>query len=378
MGAFFVISRRAVVFGLTALSFPSIASAQLRCPVVPDAFAPVANPKFNTWLTRFAGRAARQGIRRDTIATALRNGGYLPDVVKRDRNQFQTRRTLEDYIALATSDARLARGRGMVGRYANLLNQLGATYGVDPYIIAAIWGVETKFGQRRGSVPVVSATATLAFDGRRGDFYEKQLIAALKVLQSGAVAPSAMVGSWAGAMGHTQFIPTSYRSFAVDFDRSGFADIWGEDPTDSLASTAAYLARNGWRKGLLWGGEAGITSARGNVIRPQTGGPGFVTTANYRSLLRYNNSASYAISVGILSDRLRGAPPLRGGFPADENGLRLSDRKTLQTRLGRRFDLGDVDGVIGPKTQCAIANFERSIGKPMTGTPSLQLVQALR
>ncbi|MEO0357956.1 MAG: lytic murein transglycosylase [Pseudomonadota bacterium] len=373
-----MLSRRVFLASAFAAALPNLSFAQLRCPVVQDSFAPQANSNFNAWINRFAGRANRQGIRTETLQTGLHGGGYLPDVVSRDRNQFQTRRTLQDYIALATSDARLARGRQMMGRHANTLNAVAQRFGADPYIVAAIWGVETKFGDRRGSVPVVSATATLAFDGRRGDFYESQLIAALTILQSGAVRPSEFKGSWAGAMGHTQFIPTSYRSFAVDFDQSGHADIWGDDPTDSLASTARYLSRNGWRSGLAWGGEQGVTSARGTVIRPQRGGPGFVTTANYRALLRYNNSASYAISVGVLSDRLRGGGPLRGSFPRDRYGLDLADRKSLQTALSRRYDLGDVDGVIGPKTQCAIVAFEQSAGLPPTGRPSLDLLRRLR
>lgn len=373
-----MLTRRAVVLGLCASVLPVPASAQLRCPIVPDTFNPAPNQRFNAWAARFTKRAANKGVKSDTVVAGLSGGGYLPDVVKRDRNQFQTRRTLEDYIALATSDSRLARGQRMLQQHGRTLNAVAQKYGVDPYIIAAIWGVETKFGERRGSVPVISATATLAFDGRRGVFYEKQLVAALKILQSGAVRPDELNGSWAGAMGHTQFIPTSYRQFAVDFDRSGHADIWGDDPTDSLASTAAYLARNGWRTGVPWGGELGVTSITGSTIRPQSGGPRFVTTRNYRTLLRYNNSAAYAISVGHLSDRLRGRPPIQGTFPRDAYGLSLTDRKTIQIKLDRRYDLGDIDGVIGPKTRCAIAHFQQRQGQKMTGLPSRDLLDMLR
>ncbi len=364
--------------GATAALLPMPAVAQSACGPA-DTFRPVANTAFNTWVNRFQSRAASAGIRRETLINGFKGGGYLPDVVKRDRSQFQTRRTLEDYISINTTPARLQAGRAAMAQHRTVLNQIAAQHGVDPFIIAAIWGVETRYGQRMGDVPVISATATLAFDGRRGDFYASQLLAALRILQAGDVAPQNFKGSWAGAMGHTQFIPTSFLSFAVDHNRDGRRDVWGPNPGDALASTAAYLRRNGWRQGLTWGGERGVTGARGDVIRPQAGGPQFVITKNYGVLRRYNASTDYVITVGHLADRLRGGPPLRGGFPPDKYGFSRQDRAALQAGLNQRgFAAGDVDGVIGSKTRCAIQAFERRQGLAITGEPSQRLLRQLR
>lgn len=368
--------RRHFIMGATCAALPTGAAANLVCPAPSISYAPAPNAAFDKWLAIFAGRAERSGIAPRVLSAGMRGGGYIPQVVKRDRNQFQTRRTLEDYIALATSDARLALGRKMLRRYGGLLNDLGRSYGVDPFIIAAIWGVESKFGTKRGDVPTVSATATLAFDGRRAALFERQLIAALRILQNGDVKPQHMRGSWAGAMGHTQFMPTSFLSFAVDHGGDGRRDIWSDDPTDALASTAAYLARNGWKAGQPWGHEGRGTGRR---IKPQTGGPTFTVTGNFKALLSYNNSDKYALAVGHLADRLRGDGPLQGPFPRDEYGLSLTDRKALQTRLTQRgYDLGDVDGVIGRKTRCAVAAVQKRSGLAVTGQPSMGLLRALK
>jgi membrane-bound lytic murein transglycosylase B len=225
---------------------------------------------------------------------------------------------------------------------------------------------------------VISATSTLAFDGRRGVFFEKQLIAALRILQTGDVGASDLKGSWAGAMGHTQFIPTSYQAFAVDFTGDGRRDIWSEDPADSLASTAAYLARNGWSSGVKWGTEVGNDAPTGAVIQPQPGGPKFAVTGNFRVIKRYNNSDSYAIGVGHLADRIAGGGPIRGSFPPDAFGLTKDNRIALQKRLtARGFDTGGADGVIGANTRQAISGFQSSIGLPATGDPSMELLRAL-
>lgn len=373
-----MINRRHFSLGLLAsgiISGPALASS---CNTPADSFLPVKNANFSAWVDRFATRAASSGISRSTVQAGFRNGGYLPDVVKRDRSQFQTRRTLEDYIAIASSNDRLRKGFKAINRHAKTLAAIERTYGVDRFIVAAIWGIETRFGERRGDVPVVSSTATLAFDGRRGAFFEKQLITALKILQRGDVAPENLTGSWAGAMGHTQFIPTSYWSFAVDFDGDGRRNIWSDDPADSLASTAAYLKRNGWVNGLTWGGERGVTKASGTRIQPQSGGPVFTVTKNYSVIRRYNDSAKYAISVGHLSDRLRGMGPLRASFPKDAAGMSKANRIELQSKLSRKgYDLGEIDGVIGSKTTCAIEGFQRKRGMTVTGQPSLSLLKAL-
>jgi membrane-bound lytic murein transglycosylase B len=258
------------------------------------------------------------------------------------------------------------------------LRTLEGRYGVDAEIICAIWGLESFFGERRGDVPVVSATSTLAFDGRRGVFFEKQLIAALKILQNGDITAPRMTGSWAGAMGHTQFIPTSYLAFAVDFTGDGRRDIWSEDPTDALASTAAYLQKNGWSRGMKWGGEVVNGAPQGSIIQPQAGGPRFAVTGNFRAIKRYNNSDAYAIGVGHLADRIGGAGPLRASFPPDANGLTKEDRVALQQRLtALGFDTGGSDGVIGPNSEKAINAYQASKGLAVTGTPSADLLRQL-
>jgi lytic murein transglycosylase len=341
---------------------------------LPADLRPAPNAAYDSWVVAFRGRAAAQGISRSTLAAAFRDTGYLPGVVTRDRNQTEFKRSLEDYLSIAASDDRIRKGRAAFDRHRGTLNALEERYGVDARIICAIWGLESFYGGRRGQVPVISATSTLAFDGRRGRFFEQQLIAALKILQNGDIPAAQMTGSWAGAMGHTQFIPTSYLQFAVDHTGDGRRDIWSDDPTDALASAAAYLQRNGWTRGLGWGGE----SPEGS-LQPQPGGPRFAVTSNFRVIKRYNNSDAYAIGVGHLADRIGGAGPLRTGFPPDANGLTKDDRITLQARLTERgFDTQGLDGVIGSNTETAIRAYQGSRGLPVTGTPSQALLQSLR
>ncbi|MFD2740302.1 lytic murein transglycosylase [Sulfitobacter aestuarii] len=378
-----ITSRRNFTLGLAALGLgacstgagtPSLSSAG----GLPADLRPVPNAGYDAWVRAFRPRAAAQGITQATLSAGFSDAGFLPGVVKRDRNQTEFTRSLEDYLAIAASEERISKGRAAFARYRSTLSAIEARYGVAAEIVAAIWGLESYYGERRGDVPVISATSTLAFDGRRGAFFEKQLLAALKILQNGDVAARNLTGSWAGAMGHTQFIPTSYQAFAVDFGGDGRRDIWSEDPTDALASTAAYLSRNGWTRGLKWGGEAGTISG-GSPLQPQAGGPRFSVTSNFRAIKRYNNSDNYAIGVGHLADRIAGGGPLRGGFPPDANGMTIDDRKALQQKLtARGFDTDGADGVIGPNSRKAIAAYQTSIGVPATGEPSMELLARLR
>lgn len=366
--------------GLAACSMPSggLVGTGAQTGLSND-LLPAPNVAYDAWVMSFRSRAEAQGISRSTLAEAFQGAGYLPGVVTRDRNQTETSRSLEDYLSIAVSDERVQKGRAAFARHRGTLNELQSRYGVDAEIITAVWGLESFYGERRGEVPVISATSTLAFDGRRGAFFEQQLIAALKILQNGDIPASRMTGSWAGAMGHTQFIPTSYLQFAVDHTGDGRRDIWSEDPTDSLASTAAYLQRNGWTPGLRWGGEVGGGGPTGAVIQPQAGGPQFNTTANFRVIKRYNNSDAYAIGVGHLADRIGGDGPLRASFPPDSNGLTKADRISLQQRLtALGFDTQGTDGVIGRNTESAIRAYQSARGLPVTGTPSPALLQSLR
>ncbi|MFP4328154.1 MAG: lytic murein transglycosylase [Paracoccaceae bacterium] len=410
-------NRRTALLGLAATALAACSGGP--APFRPDAardpgLRPVPDPGFDAWLAGFRERAVAQGIAPGTVTRALRGAGYLPGVIERDRNQTEFTRSLEDYLAIAASDARIATGRAMLRRHGPLLAEIERRHGVEPHVVTAIWGLESRYGERRGDIPVISALATLAHDGRRGAFFETQLLAALRILENGDTTPERMLGSWAGAMGHTQFIPTSYEAYAVDFDGDGRRDIWAEDPADALASAAAYLARFGWRRGRPWGIEVrlpagfdraqagrgrtravadwtaqGVLDMDGRAV-PDHGaaaillpagpsGPAFMTFSNFGVIARYNNAESYVIGVGHLSDRLAGGPPIRGRFPPDANGLTLADRKALQQGLtDAGFDTGEVDGVIGPDTREAITAYQRRAGLPVTGTPSRQLLARLR
>ncbi|MEL6466970.1 MAG: lytic murein transglycosylase [Pseudomonadota bacterium] len=371
------LSRRTTLLGLGAFALSACASTTVPTRNIsgglPADLRPSPNAAYDAWVARFRSRAASQGISQSTLDAAFRGTGYLPGVVRRDRNQTEFTRTLEDYLSIAASDERVSKGRAAYARHRSTLNAVEARYGVPANIVTAIWGLESFYGERRGDVPVISATSTLAFDGRRGAFFEKQLIEALRILQSGDVTPANLKGSWAGAMGHTQFIPTSYQAFAVDFTGDGKRDIWSDDPSDSLASTAAYLSRNGWQSGISWGREA-----VGGALQPQPGGPRFQVTRNFRVIKTYNNSDNYAIGVGHLADRIAGGGPLQGGFPPDRFGLTKEDRIALQERLtARGFDTGGVDGVLGTKSRAAIRAYQTRQGLPATGDPSIALLRSL-
>jgi lytic murein transglycosylase len=368
----------------------------------------VPNAGWDAWVAAFRARAEGRGISRATLDAAFRGAGFLPDVIERDRNQTEFKRSLEDYLNIAASDERVSLGRSSFARYQGVLSAVEGRYGVEGHVVAAVWGLESFYGTRRGNVPVISALSTLAYEGRRGDFFEGQLVAALRILQSGDISPDRMTGSWAGAMGHTQFIPTSYLEFAVDFTGDGRRDIWSEDPSDALASTAAYLSRSGWQLGLPWGAEVvlpdgfdrgllgrgkgrsaadwsamGVRSAAGGAVPAGGsiiwgGGPAFLLTQNFNVILRYNNAENYAIGVGHLSDRIRGGGPVQAAFGPDAAGMTKADRQELQRRLtAAGFDTEGSDGVIGAKTRAAIEAFQRAQGLPLTGEPTLELLRRL-
>ncbi len=361
-------------FGLSACrgTIAQTTSRSKSTGLAPD-MRPQPNAGYDAWVASFKNRASGYGLSSATIAAGFRGTGYLPGVVKRDRNQTEFKRSLEDYLSIAASDERVSQGRAAFARHRSTLNALETKYGVDATIICAIWGLESQFGERKGNIPVISSTSTLAFDGRRGAFFEKQLVAALKIIQNGDITADRLLGSWAGAMGHTQFMPTSYAGFAVDFTGDGRRDIWSADPSDALASTAAYLQRNGWSRGVRWGAESSS-----GTLQPQPGGPKFSTTGNFRTIKRYNNSDAYAIGVGHLSDRIGGAGPLRGSFPPDEFGLTKNDRIALQKRLtSRGFDTVGADGILGKKSRAAISDYQRSKGLEVTGRPSQALLRGL-
>ena len=389
--------REFIIAGLAGLTFANGANAQAS--------------GFNNWITGFKTRASAAGISNQTLNAAFAGVQYLPDSISRDRNQAEFVKPLGDYMSTAVSDTRIETGRAMVAQYADLLSRIEATYGVPAHIVTAIWGMESNYGQHRGDVPLVSTLATLAFDGRRGAFFEEQLVAALGILQRGDVTPANMTGSWAGAMGHTQFIPTSYQAYAVDFTGDGRRDIWADDPSDALASTAAYLSRFKWQSDQPWGvevllpndfdfsqtssrspaawGDQGIRGVDGQVVQNYgdadlifpTGadGPAFLTFSNYRVISRYNNAQAYILGVGHLGDRISGKGPLQASWPQNQRGLKRAERVELQQRLtDAGFSTGGVDGRIGPNSQAAIRAYQRNQGLPADGYASATLLERLR
>lgn len=387
------ISRRRFSTGLTAALLAGCGAPGPRSVSADTAYPITANPAYDTWVANFRTRALGSGISAQTFDAAFANAGFTPGVIENDRNQIERTRSFEDYLAIAATPDRVAEGRRQLSQRASLMAEIEARYGVPAQVFSAIWGVESNYGRRMGSIPVISATSTLAFDGRRGAFYSSQLLAALRILQNGDITPAGMLGSWAGAMGHTQFIPTSFESLAVDFRGDGRRDIWSvSDPTDGLASAAAYLDNAGWRRGESWGREvlrsgSGFTDTAGTpititgrVLQPGgSGTPSFEVFRNYGVILRYNNSERYGIGVGHLSDRIAGAGGLVAGFGPDANGLTLDDRIALQRGLtAAGFDTQGVDGVLGTNSTQAIRAYQAANGLPVTGTPSRALLDRLQ
>ena len=295
-----------------------------------------------------------------------------------------------------------------------MLSEIEARYDVEAEVVAAVWGLESAYGSFRGDTPIIEALATLAFDGRRGRFFEQQLIAALRIIQSGDVRPRDMRGSWAGAMGHTQFIPTSYLAYAVDFRGDGRRDIWSEDPTDALASTAAYLKHFGWKKGQPWGVEVrlprgfdyrqtgerikkspaqwaamGVRDVNGATV-PNHGrasillpagaqGAAFMIFDNFHVIERYNTADAYVIGVGLLSDRIGGAGPLKAKWPRNDRNLAFREKQEMQRLLTRKgFNTQGVDGIIGPNTINAIRRFQATVGMIPDGYASYEVLKRLR
>ncbi len=392
---------------------------QLRPQAISQAAPPpvektAADAGFQQWIEVFRGRAISQGIDATTFGQAFRGVRYDPDVIKRDRNQSEFTKTIWDYLDSAASDSRVENGKAALVKHRSQLDAIEARYGVEKEVVVAVWGLESNYGTFRGKNDVVQSLATLAYDGRRGAFFEQQLVAALKILQNGDTSPRNMTGSWAGAMGHTQFIPTSYLDYAVDFTGDGRRDIWADDPSDALASTAAYLAKFGWVKGQPWGVEVklpanfdyalasrkitktpgewaalGVTAMNGAdvpnhgagaILLPAGGkGAAFMVFKNFAVIERYNAADAYVIGVGHLSDRIGGGPAIQASWPRGDRALTFDERQEMQRLLtAAGFDTQGVDGKIGPKTLDAVRAFQKSKGLAADGYASLTLLKALR
>ncbi|SLN75661.1 Membrane-bound lytic murein transglycosylase B precursor [Roseovarius gaetbuli] len=373
-----------------------------------------ANKAFDRWISGFRGRAAQQGIRTGVFDRAFRGVQYNTSVIQKDRNQSEFKSQIWDYLDSAASPVRVKNGQAALRKHRRTLTRIEQKYGVEKEVVAAVWGLESTYGERRGEIPLIEALATLSFDGRRGKFFESQLIAALKILQAGDVSPADMKGSWAGAMGHTQFIPTSYLAYAVDFTGDGKRDIWSDDPSDALASTAAYLKRFGWTKGQPWGVEVRLprgfnhaSAARKNMKSPAqwaaqgvvgldgkpvpnygkasillpagAQGAAFMIFNNFAVIERYNKADAYVIGVGHLSDRLKGGPEIQASWPRGYKPLSFDERMEMQRRLQRKgFGVEKIDGIIGPNTVEAIRSFQKSVGATPDGFPSQELLALLK
>jgi membrane-bound lytic murein transglycosylase B len=381
----------------------------------PEKLVPVtANQGFAGWIEGFRVRAIAEGIQPNTFDTAFQGVEYNTSAIEKDRHQNEFTKTIWDYLDSAASEDRVRNGQAALKANAALLDRIEKTYAVEQEVVVAIWGLESAYGTFRGREPSIEALATLAYDGRRGAFFEGELIAALTILQAGDVDAGHMTGSWAGAMGHTQFMPTSFLTYAVDFTGDGKRDIWSDDPADALASTAAYLAHFGWTKGQPWGVEItlpegfdytltgervtkapadwaalGIRDINGQPV-PDYGaasillpggarGAAFMIFENFHVIERYNTADAYVIGVGHLADRIAGGPPIHAGWPRDYRALLLTEREELQRRLTEAgFSTGGVDGKIGPNTIDAVRAFQRKQGLVPDGYASTDILKMLR
>ncbi|WP_423207858.1 lytic murein transglycosylase [Paracoccus yeei] len=365
---------------------------------------------FQTWVASFRPRALAAGISPQVFDSAMGQAHFMPSLIALDRKQSEFSKPIWDYLDGAIG-TRVGTGRSKAAQYASTLAAIEARYGVPREIVLAVWGMESNFGAGRGSTPIVPALATLAYDGRRGEFFAGELVAALRIIQAGDVDSAHMVGSWAGAMGHTQFMPSSFLSHAVDFNGDGRRDIWSDDPTDALASTAHYLRQNGWQPGQPWGAEVilpsgfdynqvsksveksgsqwtamGVRTASGRpvpsgaIIAPAGArGPAFLITQNFRAILKYNASDSYALAVSFLGDAIAGRPGIQGAWPRGDRTLSNSEKAEIQRLLmARGFDTGGADGKLGAKSVEAVKGFQRSRGMVPDGYADANLLALLR
>lgn len=372
-----------------------------------------APASFDTWLKEFRRYAAAQGISEATLTSALDGVRYRPRVLELDRSQPEFVRPIWQYLDTAVSQTRISQGRAKLDEHRDTALRMQERYGVPAEIVVAIWGIESNYGGNFGDFSTLEALATLAFDGRRQSFARGELLAALRIIEAGDIAPQRMVGSWAGAMGHTQFIPSSFESYAVDGDGDGRRDIWQSIP-DVMASTANYLAQAGWRSGQPWGVEVqlpegfdyaqtelntryashewaaqGVRHATGgrlpdfdqaSVIAPAGAqGPAFLVGPNYRAILRYNNATSYALAVGTLAERIAGREGIRSAWPRDEQPLSRSQVRELQQALNAKgFDVGTPDGIMGPNTRRGLRAYQQDIGVIPDGFATLTLLERLQ
>jgi len=377
------------------------------------ASAHAADP-FATCLAQLRGPALKAGVSGATFDT--HTAGLTPDMAVIDlldaQPEFKT--PIWDYMAGLVDDERVADGKAGMARWQSDLDRAASRYGVDPATIAAVWGVESNFGRTLGGRPLLTSLSTLSCFGRRQAYFRGEFFSTLKIIQDEHIAPDRLVGSWAGAFGQTQFMPSTYLRLAVDFDGDGRRDLVDSVP-DALASTANFLKRAGWNPSLAWGYEvklpAGLDTAgagrknkrpmsswakqgvtrvdgqalpagdtpAGLLLPAGRNGPAFLVTRNFDALYSYNAAESYALAIAHLSDRLRGGGPLVQAWPTDDPGLSRAERRELQRLLiAKGYDVGEPDGMIGARTRQALQAAQRELGLPADGRAGQKALKALK
>ena len=369
----------------------------------------------NEWLScvkELRTIATSKGVSAQVFDTAFAGVEPDADILKAFDNQPEFTIPIWDYLSGLVDDERVADGRALMEKWAAVLAQAEEKFGVDRFVIAAVWGVESDYGRIMGKRELVRSLATLSCSGRRQAFFRGELLATLRILQSGDIPAEALVGSWAGAFGQTQFMPSTYQRLAIDFDGDGRRDIVASVP-DALGSTANYLKRAGWITGQPWGYEVRLPANYGGPsgrrtkqsiaqwhelgIRQVDGsplagngpaglllpsgakGPAFIVFRNFDAIFAYNAAESYALAIAHLADRLRGAGTFQTPWPTDDPGIGRAQRREVQQRLlDRGFDVGTPDGIVGARTRTAIRAFQASAGLAQDGRAGLRVLQALR
>lgn len=391
-----------------------VASAVLLSLAMPMSTARAAPPDFAAWLDDFKRDAAAAGISRATIEEAFAGVAPIERVLELDQKQPEFTQTFWNYLDKRVSARRMERGSALLGEHAALLEKVRRRYNVQPRFLVAFWGLESNFGEFTGGLSVIAALATLAYDERRSSFFRAQLLDALRILDQGHIDVANMQGSWAGAMGQLQFIPSTFVGYAVDFDGDGRRDIWNSLP-DVFGSAANYLSGIGWRGDETWGREVrlprnfdwelanlsirkpigdwqrlGVRRAdgrdlpkadiAGSIILPAGHkGPAFLVYGNFGAILDWNRSILYALAVGHLADRLAGKGSLLSPRPAREQALSRAQVEEIQSLLtGLGYDAGTADGMVGSRTRAALREYQRQARLAADGHPTPELLESLR
>jgi lytic murein transglycosylase len=370
-----------------------------------------ARADFASCVASLRAEAAREGVAGGAFDAAFAGVQPDPKVLDLEKNQPEFKTPIWDYLAGLVDDERVADGKARLSQNAQTFAAAEQRFGVSRYIIAAIWGVETDYGRQMGKRPLIQSLSTLTCLGERPNYFRGQLISALKIIANGDIPASDLVGSWAGAFGQTQFMPSTFLRMAVDLDGDGKRDVVNSAP-DALGSAANFLRRSGWRSGATWGFEVklpsgysgpsgrrqkaamaswaarGLTRADGRplgegeaglLLPAGPNGPAFLVTSNFDAIYAYNAAESYSLAIAYLADRLAGAGPFVTPWPTDDPGLSRAERKEVQALLNKRgYDVGEPDGDIGTKSREAIANYQRKIGRASDGRASVKVLAALR